>query len=197
MDEVSMESIFKTGTPPRDKLLSRVFGIFNEDVIRHWAADDRSPYEDLGRPTLRDEGEVRGHTLDFTLHDRETGSVYVTEMKCELEYEGYRYLRLSSPDQVRHHAPGAAFKKILRLAEDSESVPVYVGGERIIVDGTALVWGATTIEGEEAVKTQYGFDLVLSVENALNDLRRWQPEAWLDYVGDRRRWITQLFDSFV
>ncbi len=195
MDEISMESIFKTGTPPRDKLLSRVFGIFNEDVVRYWAADERSPYEDLGRPTLRDEGEVRGHTLDFTLRDQETGSVYVTEMKCELEYEGYRYLRLASTDQVRHHAPGAAFKKILRLAEDPDSIPVYVGGKQVAVDGTALVWGATTFEGEEAVKTKYGFDLVLSVEKIVNDLRRWRPEEWVEYVGERQSWVSRLFES--
>lgn len=192
-----MESIFKTGTPSRDKLLSRVFGIFNEDVIRYWAADSRSPYEDLGRPTLRDAGETRGHTLDFTLRDAQTGKVYVTEMKCELEYEGYRYLRLTGAEQVRHHVPGAAFQKILRLAENPESVPVYVGGKQVAVDGTALVWGASTIEGEEAVKSQYGFDLVLSVEKAINDLRRWKPDEWVEYVRDRQSWVSQLFDSIV
>ncbi|GMR02560.1 MAG: hypothetical protein BMS9Abin20_0898 [Acidimicrobiia bacterium] len=96
---------------------------------------------------------------------------------------------------MRRHAPGAAFQKLLRLAEDPESVPVHVGGKRTAVDGTALVWGAATIEGEEAAKTQYGFDLVLSVEDAINDLRRWRPADWVEYVQNRRSWVSQPFDS--
>jgi hypothetical protein len=37
-----MEAIFKSGIPARDKLLSRVFGIFNEDIVRHRAATSRN-----------------------------------------------------------------------------------------------------------------------------------------------------------
>ena len=61
-----------------------------------WAKDDRAPYEDLGRPTIRSPEEARGHTLDFALKDRATGKVYVTEMKCEIEYLNFRYFILES-----------------------------------------------------------------------------------------------------
>jgi len=195
VDEISMESVFKTGIPARDKLLSRVFGIFNEDVVRYWAKAEQSPYEDLGRPTLRYADETRGHTLDFTLRDLATGRIYVTEMKCELEYENHRYLRLENADQVRHHEPGAAFRKFMSLARDADAVPVYVASKPMDVDGTALVWGATTADGERAAKVTYRFDVVLSVEDLIDDLRRWRPEAWVEYVADRRLWIGQLFDA--
>ena len=48
----------RPGAPgSRGKYLSRVFGIFSEEIVRIWAADPRAPFEDLGRPTLRVDGE--------------------------------------------------------------------------------------------------------------------------------------------
>lgn len=70
----------------RDKYLSRVFGIFNEEFVRIWSRSDVSPYEDLGRPTIYDnDNSDRGSTLDFTLKDKTTSKIYVAEMKCEIQ----------------------------------------------------------------------------------------------------------------
>lgn len=41
---------------------------------------------------------------------------------------------------------------------------------------------------------KYGFADVLSVEQMLKDLARWQPEAWADWVVRRREWSDELFD---
>ena len=41
---------------------------------------------------------------------------------------------------------------------------------------------------------KYGFADVLSVEQMLEDLARWQPKAWADWVGRRRHWTDELFD---
>lgn len=90
-------SIFRQADAPvaRGKYLSRVFGIFSEEIVRMWARDHRCPYEDLGRPTLRKHGEKSGSTLDFTLRHKATGMSYVAELKCEIEYQNYKYLVLS------------------------------------------------------------------------------------------------------
>ena len=85
--------------PGRDKFLSRLFGIFNDEVVGAWCSLPNTPYEDLGRPNLKRSDENRGHILDFTLRDHANGRLYIAEMKCELEYEGYRYLLLDSPEQ--------------------------------------------------------------------------------------------------
>jgi len=97
---LQFEEIFRTKNPARDKFLSRLFGLFSEEVVRYWCRCPAAPYEDLGRPTLRVPGEARGHTLDFTLRHKETVKVYVAEMKCELEFENYRYLRLTGAWQL-------------------------------------------------------------------------------------------------
>lgn len=98
-------SIFRQVDAPiaRGKYLSRVFGIFSEEIVRQWASDPRCPYENLGRPTLRKRGDRVGSTLDFTLRHKSTGKSYVTELKCEIEYQNYKYLVLSDIKQLNHH----------------------------------------------------------------------------------------------
>ena len=56
--------------------------------MRVWAGSPGAPYEDLGRPTVRFDGEARS-TLDFTLRARTSGKTYVAEVKCEIEYQGF------------------------------------------------------------------------------------------------------------
>mgnify|MGYP000523508818 CR=1 FL=1 len=84
----------RPGAPgSRGKYLSRVFGIFSEEIVRIWAADPRAPFEDLGRPTLRVDGEDGYSTLDFTLRSRDTELIFPAELKCEIEYQGYLHAR--------------------------------------------------------------------------------------------------------
>jgi len=75
----AIEDIFRSTTPAPDKFLSRLFGLFSEDVVRNWSQHPSAPYEDIGRPTLRVRDEPGWHTLDFTLRRRTTGELYVSE----------------------------------------------------------------------------------------------------------------------
>lgn len=139
------EEIFHTSNSAKDKFLSRLFGLFSEDVVRQWCRCPDASYENLGRPTIKIPGEQRGYTLDFTLRDRTTGDLYVTEMKCELEFENYRYLRLNGPDQVRHHhvpaGASSAFKRFVEFAKDQNAFDVRVSGKPLSVNGAILIWG--------------------------------------------------------
>jgi hypothetical protein len=194
--ERPFEELFQTSDPRRDKFLSRLFGLFSEDVVRYWAMAREAPYEDLGRPTLFREGVPRWHTLDFMLREKRTGCVFVSELKCELEFEGYRYLRLANPRQLEHHR-GAAFQKFLQMARDPSSFEVRVVGKPVQANGAVLVWGALTSEGRKAAMEEYGFADVLSVEEMLRDLREWEPPHWRQRVGEVRRWSQELFDGLL
>jgi hypothetical protein len=125
----TLESMFRTGDSKRDNFLSRVFGIFSEEVVRYWCASPRSKYEDLGRPTLHTP-EGKWHTLDFTLRDRETSKTYVAELKCELAYDNYRYLRLTDARQLDHHV-GAAFQRFLEMTREGHGLTVKVGAKPV------------------------------------------------------------------
>lgn len=133
-------------------------------------------------------------TLDFTLRHRETGRVFVAEMKCELEFENYRYLQLTGAWQLKHHQK-PAFQKFLRLARDPGAFAVQVGGREVRVSGAILIWGKVTLEGRSAVIAAYGFADVLSVETMVNDLHGWKPAGWVEMLEQLRHWSNELFDS--
>lgn len=188
-----METLFRTTEPSRGAYLSRLFAFFSEEVVRHWAACDQAPYRDLGRPVVWDEAG-KYHVLDFTLQRRSDGARFATEMKCEIQFEGYRYLTLKDGSEIDHHIAGAAFQKLLRLAREPDAQRVTIGGKKQDITGAILVWGIVTPEGRSAAMDHHGFADVLGVEDMLRDLGEWRPKEWAEWVGTRRRWADQLFD---
>jgi len=194
MAAISFEKFFKDSE--RGKFLSRLFGIFSEEIVRIWCGDTRSRYEDLGRPTLKKNGEKRGRTLDFTFKSRKDGSIYVGELKCELEYQNYRYLTLKEPSQLEHHKGKAnedtGFKRFLDMARDPKQYTV--NGKNYTVSGAVLVWGSVTDEGGEAVMKEYGLADVLSLQEIVDDLVKWNNRKYYELVEERAKWCQELFE---
>jgi hypothetical protein len=190
--------IFKQPDAPADrgKYLARVFGIFSEELVRIWAADPRAPYEDLGRPTLRMAGAPSGSTLDFTLRSRTTGKVYVAEMKCEIEYQNYKYFVLTEPRQLDHHNK-PAFAAFQAAAVRSPEVRIYVDKKEISVDGGILIWGAATPEGRTQAMAQKGFSAVLTVQEIIDDLRTWKSAPFQSLLTLRRAWSNEMYDALL
>jgi hypothetical protein len=192
MAEISFARIFKSTDSAQDKFLSRLFGIFSENIVRTWCQDDRSKYRDLGRPTIRNRTERRGSTLDFTLQSRQNGRIFIGELKCELEYDNYRYLALTSLSQLDHHK-GEAFAKFLDIAKNPGKYSVTVEGKNIRVDGSVLVWGSVTADGRIAVVKESRFEDVLSLEEIIADLLDWDSEGYRRLIEDRAAWCQNLF----
>jgi len=190
---VDFQQLFKSQVPTRDKFLSRLFGIFNEEPVRIWCAHSESPYGDLGRPTLKKEG-TRGSTLDFTFRAQNDGRLFVGELKCELEYNNYRYLTLTNPAQLAHHS-GDAFKRFLAVAEAPDQFTVTVHGRPVEILGSILVWGSVTEEGKRAVMADTGVADVLSLEDIIGDLIRWRSEKYTQFIKDRAEWCDDLFST--
>lgn len=194
MADTFVEFFHQPDRQGRDKFLSRLFGIFNEEVVRAWCTLPDAPYRDIGRPYLRRSGEAQGHTLDFTLRDRASNKLFIAEMKCELEYEGYRYLQLNSPEQVRHHEKnGGAFRKFMEVARHPNAIPVTVKQKPVEVSGSVLIWGAATQQGAAAVRAAYGFHDLLTVEEMLPALQANPPEEWSERIRQLRDWSRDLF----
>ncbi len=191
-------SIFKQIEAPtaRGKYLSRVFGIFSEELVRLWASDPRAPYEDLGRPTLRKLGEKKGSTLDFTLRSRATGKVYVAELKCEVEYRGYQYLELADPKQLEHHSK-AAFVALLAAAANPSDQRAYVDKRETTIDGAILIWGAATPAGRVSVMEAKRFSEVLTLAEIIADLRAWGSKPYREFLEWRRAWSIELYDGLL
>jgi hypothetical protein len=186
-----LATLFQDGPPEKGSFLSRVFGIFNEEIIRIWARDVRSTYNiHARRPTLYEES--RNYTLDFLFE--KNGEFFVSEMKCEIQYQNYRYWLLTSTGQLEHHLSKRAFKLFLKLSRDSQSVAVKAG-EPIDVKGTVLVWGAATSEGIKEVRECYGISDVITVESCIHDLIKWNNPEYQTLLHDREQWFVSLFEG--
>lgn len=190
------QGLFKTAAQPaaRGKFLSRLFGIFSEEIVAMWATDGRAPYENLGRPTIRTMGESRGHTLDFTFRERSSGRVFVAEMKCEIEFQRFRYFVLERVEQLAHHGK-PAFAALLAAARRSSEQTVHIRGTPVAVEGAILVWGAATSEGRQTVRDAHGFHDVLTIENICSDLAAWKHEGYFTLLSERQQWCSELFSG--
>ncbi len=175
----------------RAKFLSRVFGIFSEEIVRIWAAHSACPYEDLGRPTARRTGLQGFSTLDFMLRHRTSGECFATELKCEVEYENFRYLTLTDIKQLDHHKK-PAFIALLDLAKGLPGTDVQVAKRPVRCDGAILIWGAASDAGKAATKVAFGFREVLTVAEMVHDLREWQEPAFHQHLIERETWFAEL-----
>jgi hypothetical protein len=192
-DRSEFERLFYSQEPARDAFRSRLFGLFSEEIVRHWCANDLAPYRDLGRPTVWSGKDFA--TLDFMLQSRADERRFVAELKAEMAFEKYRYLRLTDPTQLTHHAARRAFAWLLEVASEPECHVVKLATKPTTVSGAILVWGTTDVSGRAAVMMEYGFADVLSLEQMLTDLSDWADPRWLDRVDELRSWTYGLFDG--
>ena len=193
----SFREIFRGPNDPKNeraKYLSRLFGIFSEKVVSVWAADERAPYRNLGRPTLRHPDKERGYTLDFTLQDRASGKIYVAEMKCEIEYMNFRYFVLEETHQLDHHKK-PAFGVFLEAAHNPQRMSVRVQGKPVEIDGAILIWGAVDTNAKGSIISGIGFQDILSLEDITRELADWQNREYLELIERYRSWSNGLFDG--
>ena len=191
-------SIFQQASAPevRAKYLSRVFGIFSEEIVKIWANDSRAPYQDIGRPTLKKLGGAKGSTLDFTFRHKSSNKLFVVELKCEIEYQNYKYLVLTSLKQLEHHKKDA-FLALLDAAIKMPNQQVFVNKKEVQIDGAILIWGAASSEGCKAVMDAKGFFDILTVDKIINDLKEWSSEPYHKLLEHRRLWINEMFDALL
>ncbi len=191
MSQITFEKVFHS-VSERDKFLSRLFGIFNEEIVRIWCRDPHSPYKDLGRPTVR-LGEGK-YTLDFTLQSRQSGDIFVGELKCELEFQNYKYLTLNSPSQFAHHDK-EAFRIFLDFASNSTKYLVTTSGKRVNPIGSVLVWGSVTEDGRKSIMKEQGIYDILSLEEIIADLVKWDNHEYRLFIEERLAWCQYLFNA--
>jgi len=194
MAAISFQDIFCSKNVARDKFLSRIFGIFSEEIVRIWCRNPKSPYENLGRPVLKNSLDERGWTLDYGLKSRKDGRVFVAEQKCELEFQNYQYLRLESLHQLDHHT-GEAFTRFRDFAKKPSRYIVVVSGKLVSTAGAILVWGSVDEEFTSKLKKETGIQNILSLENIIADLVVWVDPEYQHLISEREKWCQELFSA--
>ena len=117
----------------------------------------------------------------------------MAELKCEIEFNNYRFLRLEGSAQVQHHREKGAFQAFLDVAQAPDSRRVAIKGKTVPVDGAILVWGSASDAGRTDSRRGLGVADVLTIEDMLDDLERWRPAEWSEYISPRKRWSDELF----
>jgi len=191
---MKFRSVFNGQSRSRDKFLSRVLGIFSEEIARIWFGSEKSPYLDLGRPTIYDISPGKKHyTLDFTLQSKTDKKLYISEMKCEFEYENYKYLTLTSCEQLKHHK-GRAFKIFLDIAKQPNKYKIRINGKPNLANGSILVWGSVTHDGVDSVRNNFSIYDILSLEEMINDLISIENKQFIDLISNYKMWCQFLFE---
>ena len=205
ISKINFEQLFNSNDSKpnkRDKFLSRLFGIFSEEIVKCWCKNPKSPYANLGRPTLRTAENKRGCTLDFTFKSNEDNLVYVVELKCELEYQNYKFLKLEDISQLERHQKKKAFDRFVKIAKNPNEYIVTRKNEnnnsrkvKLDVSGAILIWGSITESGRTNVIDEYGFKDVLSLEKMISDLINWDDQDYYKCIRLRSNWSQELFNG--
>lgn len=181
----------------RDKFLSRIFGIFNEKIVEIWCNSEKSDYDNLGRPTVYDrEKTLKGSTLDFTLREKNGGKTFISEMKCEIQFEKFKYLELNSVIQLKHHNK-IAFNRFLGVAKEPQKYKTKVKGEKEYreIDGAILIWGKIDPNKKTEICDFTKLTDILSLEVMINDLIEIQHKEYYEFINQREEWLKYLFDG--
>jgi len=192
----NFNGFFHSDTKTRDKFLSRLFGIFNEEIVRIWCHTNESKYVDLGRPTvkLKRENEVnkRGRTFDYTFEHKESKHLFIGECKCWLEYEDYKYLKLDNAKQLDGYH-GESFTLFKNFRKESDKYEVKVNNIPKTIDGMILIWGAVNESKKQDIISTYGFEDILSLENIISELIYTQNAEYADFIQEKSIWCEELF----
>lgn len=178
----------------RSKFLSRLFGIFSEKLVSIWAKDDRAPFQDLGRPSIKRPDDLRGHTLDFSMRERTTEKIYVAKMKCEIEYHNFKYFVLNSSSQLDHHRV-PAFDAFLCAARHPGTLDVRVRRRPTKISGSTLIWGAVSPVSKREIISKRGFHDILSIERIRQNLIRWRNPDYSSMIAKYPTWSDRLFSG--
>ena len=195
----------------REKFLSRLFGILSEEIVKVWCDNCKSPYKDLGRPSLYEDGKYTGTTLDFTFKDRITDKIYIVEMKCEIQYENFKYFYLSDDSELNRfldHHNKKAFERFKKLPTESDKYiikypdPEFSTKKKQLdnIDGIILIWGKVDqekIENKKIESSSFNFHQILSVERMISDLIEWEDEDYKCMIDAYQCWSNDMFDQLV
>jgi hypothetical protein len=58
-----------------------------------------------------------------------------------------------------------------------------------------LIWGATTPQGVNSVQGRFAISDVVSVEDCVTDLIRWENSQYRELIAERMEWTNSLFHT--
>jgi hypothetical protein len=187
---------------------SRILGLFSEEIVKVWATSPYSNYEYLGRPTIyvnkikpNDKGK---YTVDFALQAKtdnpDDKKIYITEMKCWLPYDNFKYFELTEESLNRAANAQASFHQFLNIAKRAtpySSVKITGKPPQKLekVDGFILIWGKVKPDNVEELKHATGLHDILGLEDMIHDMTNKEYKPYVELIEKYQGWSNTLFDQ--
>lgn len=181
--------------------LSRIIGIFSEDVVRFWLENKKCKYNFLGRPQVWTENDSKKYSLDYLLQDKKTKKCYIAEQKCFFGFKDGKLKKISEAEtfsivfdkwsnEKRNHT--VAWARFIEFNNDSH---VSIKNKKCDVSGKILVWASCDKKAKKDFQKKHNIFDVVSFEQVIRDLNKWEDRKYLGFLKDRKKWINQLFNS--
>ena len=186
----------KTNNLERDGFVARFFEVFNEKIAEIFFNSPFSEYESLGRPTIW--LNKKYYTLDFSLKNKITNEIFVCEMKCEMQYNNYKQLKLENIEQILTHRK-EAFKYFLEIGKKNNTLIVKINKKEINVDGIIILWGKITddLNELEKMKNEFRFKEILSLEEMINTMIQNNYDTYLNFINERKIWVNSFLNDII
>ena len=92
---MNFDILFENSHTDRSNFIARMLGIFSENLIDFWTANEKCEYENIGRPDIFNSNGKKVAQLDFTFKNKKTNICYIVEQKNLVAYNNGRLRNMS------------------------------------------------------------------------------------------------------
>jgi len=192
----------------RNNFLARIMGIFGEKIAGCWFENEKSGYDNLGRPTIHwtYNGQKKWVTLDFLINKKESGEIYLVEQKNFFAYqEGklrkinndnfpFAYKKWSDKKKSGAWEIFTELSKNIDLQKEFKITTKETKDENHKISGTILIWSDVDESYKNVFCAKYGFSDIIGLTQMIKDLNQWEDHKYIDFISEKERWIQDLFN---
>ncbi|MTH66747.1 hypothetical protein [Paracoccus shanxieyensis] len=120
--------------------------------------------------------------------------MFVSEMKCEIEFQNFKFFTLDGIAHLDHHTKPAFFE-LLKCTKPEPEDYCVVKGNKLRYDGAVLIWGTVDPDARQTVMLEKGFHDILGIDDICRDLAEWSCPKYQAFLDQRRAWCDQLFNG--
>lgn len=190
--------------------ISRFFGIFAEEIVKIWAENCNSEYDNLGRPSRYDSendycfkisGESNSNcdayiysniTYDFLF--KKNDEYFIVEQKNELSYQNFKNMILNNSNMIEDKKAKKSFEKFIEIP--NETIKFFYDNDTKYIKGKILIWGSLTEDCDELenIKNEYGIYEILSLEEIIENLIEWNDDAFEEFLNNKKQLVNSFLD---
>ena len=213
---MELQKIFKNADEKQNNLLTRVFGIFSEEIINCWLAYPDCEYKNLGRPSIYKKNE-RPSTLDFLFEKKKgtnKGALYIVEQKCLFSYNKGNLLCMTETNLEHFEKWSTQKAKYSKAWKDFREIHSYLKNEDVVIKwkgstpeltkkvvGNILIWGKWMDNTKHADPK---IDKIISMESIMNEMNEWDNlgvkssgVSFKEFILSKKKLVNNMFNELV